>query len=575
MIKNERTGRTVLNAAAAAFAVISPAAAALCGTGNALYFAAALLAAAVVLRAASARKRYISAAQLPAAALLLYAVISALSALNAQGHVRLIITLFAAVLSSAAATDWFFENKEGGISERLMQMIYAGGILCAAAMLANLVLQYIGASWQSMKFGQNNIFGIILFGGMLCGENMRVKNKEVTGRKIRAGTAVQLAAFILCRCFPAAVFAAAFLISAYLSNKYKNKYSGACSVALSVLSAIFAAFSGGIVLKDSVLLAFRHPFGIGGGGFISGQQSYASAYYPAVGAIPFLGEAASAFGVFGIIVCAAVIVRTTVIYLKKRSAASMFLMFAAMNLLFLPTAQNYAAVILFSGLYAYNEDYTSVRRKSGIGSAYFMAVSAALIFMLGALGVLRASGIRMYKNGSAASAESFLKAAASVNVFDAESPLRLAKCIVKQNPQRTEEAAAWLEKAEKRCKNSAELSAEYAEVMASSGNLSAASLRWETAVAAAPHNSRYKLCMVQALYSEMKQEKRGSERAKSIYEKIVRTAASENDIETKKAINDIADKALELTRGKKLVSEEDAAKIDGNEQISEMNQNEG
>ena len=81
--------------------------------------------------------------------------------------------------------------------------------------------------------------------------------------------------------------------------------------------------------------------------------------------------------------------------------------------------------------------------------------------------------------------------------------------------------------------------------------------------------------MVQALYSEMKQEKRGSERAKSIYEKIVRTAASENDIETKKAINDIADKALELTRGKKLVSEEDAAKIDGNEQISEMNQNEG
>ena len=253
----------------------------------------------------------------------------------------------------------------------------------------------------------------------------------------------------------------------------------------------------------------------------------------------------------------------------------MFLMFAAMNLLFLPTAQNYAAVILFSGLYAYNEDYTSVRRKSGIGSAYFMAVSAALIFMLGALGVLRASGIRMYKNGSAASAESFLKAAAWVNVFDAESPLRLAKCIVKQNPQRTEEAAAWLEKAEKRCKNSAELSAEYAEVMASSGNLSAASLRWETAVAAAPHNSRYKLCMVQALYSEMKQEKRGSERAKSIYEKIVRTAASENDIETKKAINDIADKALELTRGKKLVSEEDAAKIDGNEQISEMNQNEG
>lgn len=573
MIKNERTGRAVLNSAAAAFVVISPAAAVLCGTGTALYFAAALLSAAVMLRAATSSKRLISAAQLPAAVLLVYAVIAAFFALNAHGHINLIVTLFAAVLSSSAAADWFFENKDGAIAERLMQMIYIGGVLCAAAMLANLVLQYMGISWQTMKFGQNNIFGIILFGGMLCGENMHADNKKEKRRKIHAGTLVQLAALVLCRCFSAAVFAAAFLVSVYLSNKHKNRYSGVYAILFAVLSSAAAAVSGGTALKDSVLLAIKYPFGIGGGGFISGQQSYASAYYPEVKAVPFIGEAASSFGVFGVIVCLAVIIRTAAIYLKKRSAASMFLMFASMHLLFLPAAQNYAAVILFSGLYAYNEEYISVRRKSRVRSSYFLAVSAALIFMLGALSVLRIWGTKMCKNGRSAAAESFLKAAAAVNVFDAESPLRLAGCIAGQNPQRTDEAEAWLHKAEKRCKNSAGLSAEYAVIMENSGKLTEASLRWETAVSAAPHNSRYKLCLVKTLYREMKQEERGSEKTKGIYEKIVRTAASENDIEIKKIINDIADKALELTRGKKLVSDENIAA--GNEQKSEMNHNEG
>ena len=63
------------------------------------------------------------------------------------------------------------------------------------------------------------------------------------------------------------------------------------------------------------------------------------------------------------------------------------------------------------------------------------------------------------------------------------------------------------------------------------------------------HNDEYKLRYSKVLYKVIKKEEKGNSKTKEAYEKLILISEQTKDLDIKKEINDIRDKAYSYTKG--------------------------
>ena len=111
------------------------------------------------------------------------------------------------------------------------------------------------------------------------------------------------------------------------------------------------------------------------------------------------------------------------------------------------------------------------------------------------------------------------------------------------------EAIKYADKAIARSKNNMANYIEKAYVYEEAKRFDRAINQWESIIGKAPHNDEYKLRCSKVLYKVIKKEEKGSSKTKEAYEKLILISEQTKDLDVKKEINDIRDKAYGYTKG--------------------------
>lgn len=487
-------------------------------------------------------------------ALTVYVALTSFTAQNRDGHFYYFIISVVATIAIILLGDYFFNSPKEKLDKRLMYMISASGALCATV---NTIYWFtymlpIGENVGFAKgIGGNILLCVFMFFSILC---TLIILRTVGGRR-KVGLILMmlpiLFVLIMTKSVRAIVFCIMIIAILIIRKKCRDK---AFTISV-ILSAVIVPFLMGDIystpFKDAIMIGFKTPFGIGGGGFLAGQQFFASEFYKAQ-ELCCAAQVVSASGIIGAAICVLLLLRETDIFLKSKSVVSAVSLLITVCLLFVPIAQSGVIVVLWMGILSYNEysigsvKITNVKKvKEKALALLFAAIFVVFVFCQSLISL---RGDELCKKGDYKAALNFYRAASAISITDSESCAKAAVCIRKTDGSITE-AVNYIDKAIARNKNEVRYLAEKARIYEAYGNFIDAEAVWKTVIVKAPYNSDFKLSTAKLIFKSLKQTEKGHAEAKKKYSDILEVANMTEDLEVKKKINDIADKALSYTKG--------------------------
>ncbi len=557
--------------AAAAFIILAPVLLSHFGTGWGLYAMFALLSLTLGIRLIRGGQIHIGVNAALGLLLGVYSLFAIAAAENMYRHIRLIFLIFSAVELMLLAADYFSMESGKGLENRLAYMVVTSGAVLA---LWNIIYWVFGMKFSvaepfSAGMEQSDLLGIFMFAAVWCA--VKTYSEEKRKKPTLLILCVPMVfALIMSRSLPAWFFGSAFA-ALYLFRKGKKLLSGifaAAALGSGICLAVKMAKAQNAALLDAVTAAFKHPFGLGGGGFVSTQSSLQSVYYR-VSSIGSGGELASSLGIIGLLGALGFIAWQIYLTVKNRSWFNAFAGLLCVYAFFAPMSQSEAGLLLFAGVCVYGEwrkgRIIRVKIGKGLTAAAIGIAAAAAVYgcVLATSEAFRSVGLKAAFTNEEKAAQR-LSSAANINPFDGEScrdAAEIFRCLYEENGEKENAVKAEYEikRAVSREENNALYYADYAKLLMDQEKYFDAELQCEKAVEKAPLNDDYKVMLSEILYKLAEGCEKGSVDAGRYYKRILECGEGVTDMEKKKIVNDYADKAQPYTRVDFYESEEEAA----------------
>lgn len=554
---------TILQAAMALFIVLAPTLVGILGAVAGAYAVSFFSLSLLLIRLKDTEKIYVSRYHFVMLTLLFYSLVSSVWASNREGHLIYLFIIGAVTAFFSLAVDYFSESSKETIGRRMMYMLSAGGVICALLNIIywiTCIVPVAGKESFSKGMGSADILAVFLL-LCICTSLLLLKgNSSVRRHMIVLGAVLMLFSFVMCRSLAAWLFAFSILVIYIIGKKGKKSFVTAgililCAFTLALIITMRFSLSGAM-FKDAFSYALSHPFGIGGGFESSAAFFKTQAYGENTLTCLFLKVFAGS-GIMGILVIMAIIAFSISHFIKLQSWISLIEMFLTAMMLLLPFNGGFTALLLWAGLMAYNEQAAGRCNKRLLQKNYLSKTSYVLlvvcvisVMLIGQTFIRFSADIKRGK-GDYSGAYDLYRAAAAINITDAKSchnaaqMLRLGKELDKKNG----DAESLIDNAIKRDKRNLAHLEEKAQIYYACKEYEKSADVFKMAAKGAVINGKYNLSAVKALYAAMKNYSKGSSEAKRAYEEIVQIAQATEDLDYRKEINDIADKALGYTKG--------------------------
>lgn len=560
-----------LQAVMALFIVLAPTALAMLPAHSDVYALFIVFALVFLMRIKKTQRVYFSPMHFVLLAFFCYTLISSIWAKNKEGHLLYIFITAAAVFFLGNAIDYFKESNCENLRRRMMYLFLSSGTLCALINVSYWLLYIIpvaGKEAFSYGIGSNDFLAVFMLICMMCAICL-IRSTAPSRRKMLIPMLIiMLFVFVMAKSLTGWVMALLICIIAASSKQSEKMFLPISLISVVILAGIAVAASTlmpwGDLSGDLFALGCRHPFG-SGGGVISAQALYGVKAYPKDSTAGLMAMLFAQSGIVGLICCGAVILRVLTHFFKLKNIESLISLFILTLLMILPFGKNYAVFFLWIGLFAYNENSLSmcvgrnVKKDFLQKMIYLLAAFSAIAAVLFAQCFMRAYGNVCFENENYMSAYSVYRAAAAINIADSES-CRMAAASLRKGADikaQRDEAVALVDKAIKRDTGNLENTVEKARIYYACEEYDLCAQQYRIASQQAVRNEKYNLSLAKTLYKIVQKNPKGSSETKRAYEEILSVAQETHNLDYRKEINDIADKALIFTKGE-LASEENS-----------------
>ncbi len=529
-----------------------------------LYMLFTLYCVTLICRIKKAKKIESTLLSLVVGALLGYALLSSLWVNNREGHLLYTTGLGIVLMFASLFTDSFLETNEEHTTRRFMYLILFGGVLCAAANIFYWLFEIIpyGKNVKmSLGFGSSDFLCVFMLSCFyLAGNLIKGNSKMRKGILCMFMLAVGFV-FIMTASMIIWVMALLFILLCYIKKKSNNIFFKSSLAIAGFFFAFTAAWalrenSGG-VFTETFLYGIKSIFGKGGG-YLSGNELFATA------AIPFNTTGLFAYltacsGIFGIVTAVLLVLVGYINFVKLKNHSSLFSLFLTALIMFLPFG-GISTLLLFSGITVYNLCLSGLSVKRNIKKSDELklkrTITCLIIVCFISVLLLSSAFVRnfsdsLYRKKEYRKAYEYYKVAASINLSDAKSCNGAARAIRrgKMLAENKEEAISLINHAIKREPDNLEHIREKALIYKTCGDYTKAAQQYRHAIHRAINDDEYNLLLSDVLYDLIKLCPKGSVESREIYSEILLLAQNTENLDLRKQINDIADKALVFKKG--------------------------
>lgn len=499
--------------------------------------------------------------------LIAFGLISLLWISNISGHFVYLFGIGAVCVLTALLKEYFIENTGESFKRRIAYLISISGVTyCLYNIIywITVVVPVAGNNGFTRGLISRDFSGIFIVISIACTASLYKGNSKF--RKFLISFSLILMAFclLMTKSCMAWVFAVAFSLLLILKNVFSKKNSkytvfSSFVIVLYFIGTLIIALAGekGNVFSDVFSFALKHPFGAGGG-FLSAKDTFTD--YPQIeqtGTGLFLYLFSSS-GVFGVLSCLVLVIRSVRTFIKLKNTESAIGILCLITLLWLPFGQSFAAVILVMGLNTYNEYCADLNLKLQLKQkrikrlVNIVSVLLAVTASLTVLSFMEMSADRDFESGRYMEAYETYKTVSTIDVFDSRCSEMSALCVLNDKTLRTsisDDALKLIDKAIKYDRNNLSHYETKAEIHFACGNFNEAAAQYRDILKKSAVNDKYNLSMTKVLYEIIVGNPKGSSETKRAYEEIVNIAQLTENLDIKKEINDLADKALVYTKG--------------------------
>ncbi len=560
MVKNSSAasppGRRLLELYAALFILLGPTVIGQ-GKGFGLY---GLFAAEVIVfgaRIIETKKIHISLNIILWAAMGVYSALTLLWAESLYAHGRFVVTALTVVLGMLLMADYLCGQKEKRVKNRLLWLVAVSGALCAVwnILYWAAVRRFSIAEGFCAGMGSSDLLGGYMLAGIACCWQL-VSRKRANLRPALCMCVPMIFTAVMTRSLTAACFGGAWLLMAAKRRGRRLlplKASAAISTVLVLGSSLIRLDR---PFADALISGFRNVVGLGGGGFLSRQGELQTGAY-LVDSIGIGAELISALGLVGMLLLLLFVGRSLYMVYKRRSALWGLVLLLTAFIFLSPAPNCPAALVLLMGLSVYGEwrdGKTATVYVGGLSRAVCVLLGAAAVYSVvwGAGDCFRISGLKRVDEDPYTAVQDFVTAS-KVNPADGQSSYlaaRTYKAIYTKSDLKNDIANAerYIKLAMEREAHNAVFCGEYAAILASEGNYSAAIDADRRAMELAPLRDEFRVQAAEHLFANIQTMTKGSYEAQECHRLILEIGEKAVDIEQKKLINDIADKAQPYTR---------------------------
>ena len=534
---------------------------------GAIYFTFTVSAFLMLIRIKANEKIILSLKHTVYILLIAFGLISLLWISNISGHFVYLFGIGAVCVLTALLKEYFIENTGESFKRRIAYLISISGVTyCLYNIIywITVVVPVAGNNGFTRGLISRDFSGIFIVISIACTASLYKGNSKF--RKFLISFSLILMAFclLMTKSCMAWVFAVAFSLLLILKNvfsKKTSKYTAFSSfvIVLYFIGTLIIALAGekGNVFSDVFSFALKHPFGAGGG-FLSAKDTFTD--YPQIeqtGTGLFLYLFSSS-GVFGVLSCLVLVIRSVRTFIKLKNTESAIGILCLITLLWLPFGQSFAAVILVMGLNTYNEYCADLNLKLQLEQkrikrlVNIVSVLLAVTASLTVLSFMEMSADRDFESGRYMEAYETYKTVSTIDVFDSRCSEMSALCVLNDKTLRTsisDDALKLIDKAIKYDRNNLSHYETKAEIHFACGNFNEAAAQYRDILKKSAVNDKYNLSMTKVLYEIIVGNPKGSSETKRAYEEIVNIAQLTENLDIKKEINDLADKALVYTKG--------------------------
>jgi len=500
------------------------------------------------------------------AVLIAFGILSLLWSKNTYRHLVYIFSVATVLAFSIMMKDYFAENNSSGLKRRMAYFLSVAGVLCAGVNIIHWLVYIVpvaGNEIFSQGMATGDLLGIFMSLSIVCTIHLFRNNSKIKKALIVIAVLMMLFVFVMAKSFIAWNFAAAVIALLIVKKKVKNTknsillFSGI--IILYLIAIIFRLTSSveGKAFSDVFGYSFKNIFGAGGG-FWSGRETFSIVTYenvPCIGLLPYLSAAA---GVIGLIACILLLARLVVVFIRLKTTESAINLMLSLTVLLLPFGNSIGAILLITGLTVYNESLTDTElklslRKSDLKKVLIcMSVVTVFSVYMTVLSLVKMSAFSAFSKGQYAKSYEMYKMVSTLNFSDSESYKMAALSIYNDDVLIGEKAGEAIELINKAIEGD-ELSLENMELKAkiyyNCGDYESSAQEYRNILSKTAKKDKYNLSLVKVLYKIVEGNENGDAENKRAYEEIVLIAQETEDLDLRKEINDIADKAYPYTKG--------------------------
>lgn len=552
----KNTSVALLKIVVAVFCVAAPILVGFLGVGATTYLLLVIFTAMLSMRIMVSGRICISSPQIMLGGLITFTLIMTPFTRSGINGVHFVSQLCLLWSFMAVIGDYFGENSADGLKGRLMYLVLISGLVCSFANIAYwlCVLVPVGSK-ASLSFitGQNSLLAIYMVCAIFCAVNLMYKNTKRKKQALSLAIIPLLFVLVMSKSVIGYVILAVLLASFFVKLRARKFYVPIMFVMLLSITFIAVICYKSTAQVDAILSGLNSIIGVGGGGFLSGQEIYQTSYYPYNDMLALFAILTSSCGIAGLLFAVLLIARCVYLFAKNKTQLSFFTLLFVVIFMIVPVTNGLLVMLLSCGLLTYNEYVNSALSKSLNKnkhqriSVFFAAITVMAVYLFVHSVISNSADVKL-KNGDYESAAKLYENAAVINPADDVSCIKASVCIRKSNGD-YKNALRFAEKAEKRNKKSLESIKEKAYVYAYAGDLSESVMQWKYVCAKAPYNDTYKVKLSQSLYKIIKNAEKGSSETKEAYKEIVQIAEKTSNLDCKKQINDIVDKAQKYNKG--------------------------
>ncbi len=555
----KNTSVALLKVAVAIFCVAGPILTGLLGVDATTYLLLAIFTAMLSMRIMVSGRICISSPQIMLGGLIAFTLIMSPFTRSGINGVHFISQLCLCWTFMAVIGDYFGENSSDGLKGRLMYLVLTSGLVCS---FANIVYWFcylvpVGSKASfSLIAGQNSLLAIYMVCAIFCAVNLIYKNTKRKKQVLSLAILPLLFVLVMAKSVIGYAVLVALLVSFFAKLRAKKFYVPIMCIVLTAVAVIAVICYKSTAQLDALLCGLDSLIGVGGGGFLSGQEIFQTSYYAYNDKLALFAIIISSCGLAGLLFAVLLVARCVYLFAKNKSQLSFFTLLFVVIFMIVPVTDGLLVMLLSCGLLTYNEYVNSTFSKTINKNklqqfAVFCAAITVVAVYLFVHSVISSRADTKFKNGDYENAATLYANAAAINPADDASCIRASVSIRKSNGD-YKDALKFAEKAEKRNKKSLEGIKEKAYVYAYAGDLRESVIQWKYVCSKTPFNDTYRVKLAQSLYKIIKNAEKGSAETKEAYKEIVQIAEETTNLDCKKQINDIADKAQGYNKGELL-----------------------